>query len=80
MLRTKFIPTVLVIILSVNLGAWTLSVAMSPVAASSPLTVPIGGPAIDAQSQAASVVVAQPTTATIVTTPHDATTTPPTSD
>jgi hypothetical protein len=54
MMRTNFIGTVLVIVLGVNLGAWTLSVATSPAAPLTPVSVPVGAPAIDARSEAAS--------------------------
>ena len=57
--RTPFIPTILVIILGVNLGAWTLSVATSPNHDSKPVTIPIGAPAINEQAQSASVAAAQ---------------------
>ncbi len=57
MLKTKFIPTILVIVLGVNLGAWTLSVATSPNRSSPSISIPIGSPAIDAQAQSASVAV-----------------------
>ena len=61
MLRSKFIGTVLVIVLGVNIGAWTLSVATAPVplTASTSVQLPISNSAIDAQSQAASVVLSQ---------------------
>jgi hypothetical protein len=62
MLRSKFIGTVLVIILGVNIGAWTLSVATtsSPSSLSTTsLSVPVSPAAIDAQSQAASVELTQ---------------------
>ena len=58
MLRTKFIPTILVIILGVNLGAWTLSVATSPIHDSKPISIPIGAPAINELAQSASVAAA----------------------
>jgi hypothetical protein len=54
MLRSKFIGTVLVIVLGVNLGAWTLSVATNPSAPVTSVSVPISASAIDARSQAAS--------------------------
>ena len=57
MKRTHFIGTVLVIVLGVNLGAWTLSVATSPQQSFAPVSVPVGAPAIDAQSQTASADV-----------------------
>ncbi len=56
--RSHFIGTILVIILGVNLGAWTLSVATSSGRSFTSLSVPVGAPAIDAQSQAASVRIA----------------------
>ena len=55
MLRTKFIPTVLVIVLGVNLGAWTLSIATSSSHSTPLLSIPVGAPAINKQSQAASI-------------------------
>ena len=57
MLRTNYIATVLVIILGVNLGAWTLSVATNPASSTTPLSIPVSSNAIDAQSEAASVAV-----------------------
>jgi len=54
MMRTNFIGTVLVIVLGVNLGAWTLSVATNPATPFASVSVPVGAPAIDARSQAAS--------------------------
>jgi hypothetical protein len=61
MLRSKFIGTILVIILGVNIGAWTLSVATTPLSSitAAAVRVPISGSAIDAQSQAASVALTQ---------------------
>jgi hypothetical protein len=61
MLRTKFVPTILVIILGVNLGAWTLSVATTPGSGAAPLTIPISNAGIDAHSQSASVASTQET-------------------
>ena len=57
MMRTNFIGTVLVIVLGVNLGAWTLSVATNPAVPFASVSVPVGAPAIEAQSQAASAEV-----------------------
>ena len=59
MLRSRFIGTVLVIILGVNLGAWTLSIATSSSPTSAMLTVPVSAAAIDARSEAASVELTQ---------------------
>ncbi len=59
MLRSKFIGTVLVIILGVNIGAWTLSVATTSSPSAAPLSVPVSAAAIDARSQAASVELTQ---------------------
>jgi hypothetical protein len=59
MLRSNFIGTVLVIVLGVNLGAWTLSVATKPGSSMQPLSIPIGAQAMDARSQSASVAVTQ---------------------
>ena len=58
-MRTNFIGTVLVIILGVNLGAWTLSVATKPGTMLAPISVPVGAQAIDAQSQAAGAAATQ---------------------
>jgi len=57
MMRTNFIGTVLVIVLGVNLGAWTLSVATNPATPFASVSVPVGAPAIEARSQAASAEV-----------------------
>jgi hypothetical protein len=57
MMRTNFIGTVLVIVLGVNLGAWTLSVATNPAVPFASVSVPVGAPAMDARSQAASAEV-----------------------
>lgn len=71
MLRTNFIGTILVIVLGVNIGAWTLSVATKPGVRVTSLSIPIGAQAIgaqaiDAQSQAASVAATQDTRVTNV--------------
>ena len=47
------------IVLGVNLGAWTLSVATGSSPSVATLSVPISAPAIDARSQAASVELTQ---------------------
>ena len=57
--RAPFLPTILVIILGVNLGAWTLSVATAPGTSIAPLSIPVSAQGIDAQSQAASALAAQ---------------------
>lgn len=50
MFKNNFLGTVLVIILGVNVGAWTLSVATSPIHSIASLAVPITPSALDAQS------------------------------
>lgn len=79
MMRTNFIGTVLVIVLGVNLGAWTLSVATNPSVPFASASVPVGAPAMDARSQAASVNISvTPMTATETNTPPPAGDTPAT--
>ncbi|HUO56494.1 MAG TPA: hypothetical protein VMU27_03630 [Candidatus Paceibacterota bacterium] len=59
MFKNTYLGTVLAIILSVNIGAWALSVATSSNHSPTTLTVPVTPPALQSESLPASVEASQ---------------------
>ncbi len=57
--HSKFLGTVLVIVLGVNMTGWALSVATNPTLPGYRVSIPISPSAINAQSQSASVQISQ---------------------